>query len=67
MSNEEFEQFREYVKNQSKNARGEINYPTMSGYLMGMIADLAMEFPQVAYRLMDRVSKEQAVDSNNTR
>ena len=58
MSNEELEQFKSYVRHQSTDHNGDVSYPTMSGYLLGLIADLAMEFPQVSHKLMERVHRE---------
>lgn len=58
MNNDELDIFKEYIRQQSKDARGDINYPMMSGYLLGVIADLAMEFPQVSHKLMERVQRD---------
>lgn len=58
MSNDELELFKDYVRRQNKDHHGDVNYPSMTGYLLGVIADLAMEFPQVSYRLMERVQRD---------
>lgn len=58
MNNEELDTFKEYVRSKCLDRRGDTSYPTMTGYLFGIIADLAMEFPQVAHVLMERVKRD---------
>jgi hypothetical protein len=58
MSNEELDLFKEYVRKQCLDHRGELSYPMMSGYLLGVVADLATEFPQVAHVLMERIKRD---------
>lgn len=58
MTNEELDQFKAYVREQSKDHRGEVSYPMMTGYLLGVIADLSMEFPQVTHKLVSRMQSD---------
>lgn len=59
MTDQQFDEFRDYVSFACRGPRDEKNYPMMSGFLLGTLNDLVVKFPGVGEHLMSIMQHDQ--------